>query len=246
MPESRDRRLVVRYFIWTAAALLAAGAFTVATPYVFLAVGRIRSGDWVQFSNEGQAYGGVAAVIGMLAIVGVVASLILQARESTATHVQMERTFHADLLNRAFDDPELIECWGEAHGETVRLKQLGYVNMIVSHWFAMFEIGRMGEPELHRVAAEIFSGMPARDYWPGARSTWLEPPSRRNLSFVAVMDEEYDQAVARGPVDRWPRRRAPRLDVSGPQAIIGSLAVGSFCGAALAGAAVTIFRDRFR
>lgn len=84
---------------------MAISAFGVVTPYIFLIVSHMHPRDWVQFSNEGQAYGGIASVIGMLAIVGVVASLILQARESAANRVQMERTFHTDLICRAFEDP---------------------------------------------------------------------------------------------------------------------------------------------
>jgi Family of unknown function (DUF6082) len=244
MPQPRDRRLIVRYIVWGAAALLAVAAFVVATPYVFAAVGRIHPGDWTQFSNEGQAYGGVAAVIGMLAIAGVVVSLILQVRESTAGQVQMERTFHADLLNRAFDDPELVECWGIPYGDTSELKQAGYVNMIVSHWFAMFEIGRKKETDLHRLAADVFSGMPARDYWPGARATWLEPPTHKNLRFVAIMDEEYELAVARGPAARWPSRKTPAPWGNGERTMIGALVVGSVCGAAIAGGAAAILRGR--
>lgn len=246
MPQSRDRRLIVRYIVWSATALLAVAAFVVATPYVFVVVGRIHPRDWAQFSNEGQAYGGVAAVIGMLAIVGVVASLILQVRESTASQVQMERTFHADLLNRAFDDPELVECWGIPYGDTTELKQVGYVNMIVSHWFAMFEIGRKKEADLYRLAADIFSGMPARDYWLGARSTWLEPPTHKNHRFVAIMDEEYDRAIARGPVARWPSRKAPTSSGDGERTMISGLAIGSLCGAAIAAAAAAILHSRLQ
>jgi Family of unknown function (DUF6082) len=250
MPQSpdrpQDRSATLRYILWTSTALITVAAFIVATPYVFLAVGRIRSDDWAQFSNEGQAYGGVAAVIGMLAIGGVVASLILQVRESKASHVQMDRTFHADLLNRSFDDPELVECWGMPYGDTTQLKQVGYVNMIVSTWFAMFEIGRRTEADLHRMAAAIFLGMPAREYWPDARSTWIDPPSRKNLRFVAIMDEEYGRAVARGPVARWPSQKALAPKADGELMMISGLAIGSLCGAAIAAAAAAILRSRPR
>jgi len=246
MVNSGNGRPVIRYVLWGAAALLAVVAFAVATPYVLLAIGWIRPGDWAKFSNEGQAYGGVAAVIGMLAVAGVVASLILQVRESAAAHVQMERTFHAELLSRSFDDPELIECWGIPAGDTVQLKQLGYVNMIVSYWFAMFQIGTRTEPELHRLAAEIFRGAPAREYWPDARSTWLSPPSRKHILFVGIMDEEYRSAIARGPVARWPKREIPEPQGNANQMLISSLVVGSVCGAVIASAVGTIFRRRFR
>ena len=108
----QPRHPIFRYSLWITTAILAAVAFGVATPYAFLLVGRIHPNDWGQFSNEGQAYGGIAAVIGMLAIAGVVASLILQSRESAANRVLANRTFQADLVFKALEEPELIECWG--------------------------------------------------------------------------------------------------------------------------------------
>jgi hypothetical protein len=248
MPQLRDYRHnrlpIRRYIFWTVTALLATAGFGIATPYVLLAVGHIRPGDWAQFSNEGQAYGGIAAVIGMLAIVGVVASLVLQVRESAANRVQMERTFHADLVNRAIDDPDLVECWGVPYGDLTKIKQVGYVNLILSNWFAMFEVGRNTEAELHELAAAIFMGMPGRDYWPSARSSWMEARSNKERRFGVIMDEEYERAVASEPPLKWPVRKTQRSKSISEQSMIGGLALGTMLGAVIAGTVVTILQRK--
>src|SRR5260370_15365376 len=81
--DPSDRR-TGRRLLLAAAALLAIAAFLIGTPYLLLAIGHVRHNDWTQFSSEGQAYGGIAAVLGMLALVGVAASRVLQSREAAA------------------------------------------------------------------------------------------------------------------------------------------------------------------
>jgi hypothetical protein len=226
-------------------ALLGITAFGAATPYLFLLVGRIHPNDWGQFSNEGQAYGGIASVIGMVAIVGVVVSLILQVRESAANRVQLNRTFHSELLYKALEDPELLECWGIQQGDATKLKKVSYTNLIVSYWHAMFEIGRMTNDDLHTSAAEIFAGMPARDYWPTARSRWVQfQPGDANGKFVAIMEEEYQRAMGGEPATRWPERNELAPKTSTGRSTINGLAVGAACGAAIAGATAAILRRR--
>src|SRR5215472_5806684 len=102
-----SRWRIARYLFLAGIALLATASFIIGTPFVLLAIGHIHPSDWLQFSNEGQAYGGIAAVFGMLALVGVVTSLVLQSRESAANRESAQRSIHKDLIFRALDDPEL-------------------------------------------------------------------------------------------------------------------------------------------
>lgn len=242
-PGYRQPRHILRYIVWAVTVLLTIAAFGVATPYVFLAVGHILPHEWAQFSNEGQAYGGIAAVIGMLAIVGVVASLILQTRESAANRVQMERLFHSDLLKMTFEDPDLIECWGDVPSGSTEAKKVAYVNLIFSYFFALFEIGRTTEVDLRREAAEIFTGSPARIYWPNARASWEEfAGSRASRRFVAIMDEEYRRAVASTPTTRRSEDKPRARKAFERQSRIADLAVGTACGATIAGATAAILR----
>jgi hypothetical protein len=242
----RHQLPILRYTIWSLVAVLAIGAFGSVTPYVFLLVGRIHPNDWGQFSNEGQAYGGVASVIGMIAIVGVVASLILQVRESAANRVQLNRTFHSELVYKSLEDPDLLECWGIQNGDIAKLKKAGYINLIVSYWHAMFEIGRMTDDDLRASAAEIFAAMPARDYWPTARPRWVQfQPGNTNRRFIAIIDDEYRRAADRGSVSDQPEHQTLARRIDGERPMINGLAIGTACGAAITGAvAVILHRSR--
>jgi hypothetical protein len=115
---NRDRRELARRIRFAAVAILIAAAFLAGTPFLLLAVGNVRPNDWTQFSNEGQAYGGIAAVLGMLALVGVGASLILQARDAANNRELTQRTIHAELLSKGLEDPALLACWGRRYTET--------------------------------------------------------------------------------------------------------------------------------
>lgn len=243
----QPRHPVFRYILWAVTALLTVAAFSVATPYIFLLVGRIRPNDWAKFSNEGQAIGGIAALIGMLVVFGVVASLALQIRELEANRVQAERTFHAELVFKALEEPELIECWGGnpmPEKDLTAVRKRGYVNLIITYYYAMFEIGRWSDDTLRRLVADIFTGMPARDHWALAREGWRDHPSSDavNHRFIEIMDEEYRRAVARGPAVRWPERKALATEPADERSTITGLAIGALCGAAIAGATAAILR----
>lgn len=229
---SRPRRPILRSVLWTLVALAAMTSFIAAAPYVFLAIGHIQSHDWTQFSDEGQAYGGIASVFGMLAIAGVAVSLIMQSRESAANRAQIERTFHADLMYKALDDPELLECWGAPHGERRKLKQNTYVNLIFSFWHAMFEIGRMPEHDVRSSARDAFAGMPAREYWQNSRLAWTEMASDGVSQFIEIVDDAFQEAQATGPASRWPEHDAQTRSTTGDRSPLRGLAVAAICGAA--------------
>jgi hypothetical protein len=156
-----------------AVAILIAAAFLAGTPFLLLVVGHVRPNDWAQFSNEGQAYGGIAAVLGMLALVGVGASLILQARDAATNRELTQRTIHAELLSKGLEDPALLACWGPSlHGDLDHDRQHIYTNMIVQFWRSMFEIGKITETQLHGLSAQMFAGAPGRKYWSIAGPGW--------------------------------------------------------------------------
>jgi hypothetical protein len=99
--KSQNEHHALRRVLLVITALIVAVGFVVGTPFALLAISYIHRGDWLQFSNEGQAYGGIAAVFGMLALVGVAASLVLQSRESVANREVAQRTIHSDLMSKA-------------------------------------------------------------------------------------------------------------------------------------------------
>ena len=233
-PSGRRR---VRRLLLAMAALLVLAAFLTGTPFLLLAIGRIRHNDWTQFSSEGQAYGGIAAVLGMLALVGVAVSLVLQSREAAASRELAQRTIHADLLSKALDDPGLLACWGPSrHGDDEQDRQHIYTNLIVAFWRSMFEIGKITEDQLHALSARMFAGAPGRRYWSIAGPhRGLHEVTGRDQKFAAILDQEYTKAAASTPAAELPNSEGPPLASASHRSTFAALAFGTVAGAVLSG-----------
>ncbi|GAA2486966.1 DUF6082 family protein [Winogradskya humida] len=123
--------------------------------------------DWGTLSDVGQTYGAASAVLSVLALGGVAVSLHMQRRESKAAREQSIRGLHTELLRMALDDETFLECWGSI-GDPVDVawyRQHIYLNLIVSHWQMMWEIGALTEAHLRLTAAGLFGGPLGRRYW---------------------------------------------------------------------------------
>jgi hypothetical protein len=231
--KNRGRGRAARRLQLIGGVLLAAAAFLVGTPYLFLAIARLRANDWTQFSNEGQAYGGIAAVFGMLALLGVAASLVLQSRETAISRELAQRNVHTDLLSKALDDPALLACWGPTlDGDEVDRQHI-YTNMIVQFWRSMFEIGKVTEDQLHGLAAQMFGGEPGRRYWSAARTfqkTYYA--SDIDAKFFDTMEHEYNAALAHTATNPQPPVPSPSPD-DGGRSTASALALGLIGGAIL-------------
>jgi hypothetical protein len=235
---------VIRRTLLAAAVLLAATGFILAVPFLLLAIGHIRHTDWTQFSSEAQTYGGIAAVFGMLALVGVAASLVLQSRETAANRELTQRTIHSDLLSRALDDPELHACWGPSlHGDVEHDRQHLYTNMIVQFWRSMFEMGKITPYQLGALSARMFTGAPGRRYWsiagPFQKSHYLTDLDRK---FVEILDEEHAKAKVKTPVAGRLKPTALSQTSIGDRSTIVTLTLGIVGGVVLSRAAAAARR----
>lgn len=122
--------------------------------------------NWRRLARIAQTYGAVSAIIAAIALVGVAVSLIIQSREAKAARTSSLRALHVELLKMAMDDPAYMECWGVYLTDNFDTeRQYAYVNLIVSHWQSMYEIGECTDSMLLAMAAELFSGDPGRRYW---------------------------------------------------------------------------------
>lgn len=166
--------------------------------------------EWERLSLIGQTYGAISALIAVLALLGVVAALVYQARELRRAADESRRQAMGDLLRMTMADPDLDECWGPVEGgHDARLrKQLMYTNMIVTQWGTSFRAGATPEKRLRANALEMFRGPVGRTYWENARDGRLNAPgSRAEARFNQILDEAYRTAQATPPV---PRSEQPR------------------------------------
>jgi hypothetical protein len=155
--------------------------------------------DWSKLSNIGQTYGVASAILAVLALAGVAVSLLLQQREAKAAREQALRGLHVDLLRMALDEDAFLECWGNIGVSEDRLwhRQHIYLNLVVSHWQLMWEIGAMNEAHLRLAAAQIFGGPLGRRFWAEVRTPRPAVEiGRRASRFHAIIEDEYQRALA--------------------------------------------------
>lgn len=182
--------------------LVAISAILVAASPLALDLFGGSAGSWTRRGNIGQTYGAAAALLSVLALAGVAASLILQARESKANREQASRVIHTDLLKMAMDDPAYLECWGPYSSATdpVAQRQYLYVNLILSYWESRYELGQFSDIHLREGAAHMFRAQPGLRFWADTRTLRVDTSeSRRARRFHQILDEEYLKAVAPGP-----------------------------------------------
>ncbi|TDC82578.1 hypothetical protein E1285_30485 [Actinomadura sp. 7K507] len=160
--------------------------------------------------------GAVSAVVAAVALVGIVATLIFQARETKIAREEARRIAIAELLKMAMDDPDLDEAWGPvpAGEDRKARRQLMYINMIISEWQVSFETKALPEVRLRAISREMFSAHPGRAYWREARQVRTSTSeTKRARRFHQILDDEYNRAPAPPPVR--PRSRRPWAFIGG-------------------------------
>ena len=96
LPEPNQRRFISRIanVYGTTAGLLViliiASSGIVLAPFAMALIARAHQ-NWVLLGNIGQAYGGVSALISAIALVGVVGSLLIQARQHSLDRLMQLR-----------------------------------------------------------------------------------------------------------------------------------------------------------
>jgi hypothetical protein len=158
--------------------------------------------DWGRLSDIGQTYGAVSAVVAAIALIGVMVSLVIQGREMKQARKNARRALHVELMRMAMDDPSYMEAWGPYDTDTFAAeRQQTYVNLIVAHWYAEYEVGEMPDVLLRATAAEVFAGVPGRRYWNDVGRFWRDNYSgRRARRFHQVLEETYQEAIKKPPV----------------------------------------------
>jgi hypothetical protein len=163
----------------------------------------IRQGvDWLRLSAIGQTYGAASALLSALAVAGVAASLLLQARDTKINRAYLHRERHGKLIEMALEDPLYQACFGEIPGVTVgdRWRQHVYINLLVASWWSGYEVGIIPDPELRANFADVFRGVPGREFWALARTKWQLSlmGSHQGRRFYQLADEQYHWVIANG------------------------------------------------
>lgn len=174
---------------------------TIASPAAMSKIASSVDVDWEQLSYIGQTYGAASAVFSALALTGVVASLLLQAKQARATRKEIERNHHFQLMEMAINNRDLLSCWGTITSERQAqiLRQQLYMNLIISYWEMMHEVGETSNRMLRANARNVlFSQRLGYDFWSDTRTARLAVANNaRQRRFWRIIDEEY--RIVRSP-----------------------------------------------
>lgn len=158
--------------------------------------------DWSQLSNIGQTYGAVSALLSSLALIGVVVSLLYQARDSRTVHEEASRTFQHNLLKMELEDASLMNAFGAPYGLSIpsdlqSVRQFLFIHMWVSFLAGNYVIGESSEMSARYFARdELFRSTAGRRYWEAVRNGQLGESKGRRNRFFRIVDDEYQKALS--------------------------------------------------
>lgn len=175
--------------------------------------------NWDRLSLIGQTYGAASALLSVIALVGVAASLIFQSRELKSAREQTLRMSHSEFMRLAMEDPLYAEIWAPLNppGNFSVQRQHMYVNLVISHWEMEYVLGNMTDEHLRAIAHGVFSTAAGRRYWQYARPTRMASAvGHRERRFNRFLDNEYTRASA-GSAAGLPRQ-GPAVPAADPPA----------------------------
>lgn len=195
------RRSLLTVFI--SVILMAIVGLVILSPFALAGIAHFR-GDWVRLSNIGQTYGAISAILSALALGGIVASLLYQARDSRIAHEQLTRTFQFELIKLELEDPSLMAAMGAPWGvdipsDSASLREFLYVQMWVSYWAGSYVTGEMPASVLRNLASdELFRGRAGRAYWAAVGQRQVINSKGRRNNFFRLLDDEYEKVISSG------------------------------------------------
>jgi hypothetical protein len=182
---------------------------------------------WARWSNAGQAFGVLTAVLSALALAALLVTFWLQLQElksqrielcqqrelladaKSALHRSAEaelRSLHSDLTRMAIEDSELAEVWPALQpGLTPsRNRQYLYANLILQHSWLSYRLGEFTEAEMRSHLRYLFTS-------PLFRAFWEAVQEQRGALLVPGTDEfRFDQIAGEVFNDTRVRAVAPQ------------------------------------
>lgn len=224
--------------------LIAIVGLVILSPFALAELAHFRH-DWSQLSNIGQTFGAVSAVISSLALGGILASLLYQARGTRNAYEQMIRTLQLELIKMELADSSLMTAMGapwdvDIPSDSKSIREFLYVQLWVSFWGGNYAIGDLSESAVRHFAAhELFRGRTGRVYWAAVGRLQMMNSKGRLNKFFCLLDDEYKKVISSGvppasPVevdDTSTRSSIPSLIRARPAQQVCIVATAVFLGA---------------
>lgn len=241
-PLSRVRRF--RASIWRAPLIVSATLIAVLlitiSPLFLLLWSKYKGLNWNLLSNIGQTYNGASAILAGLALAGITASLIVQARQSRTDRIQQARDRQFQLQNLVLDSPVLygpiLSAWPAKTDD--ELRRLIFIGLWANNIQAMFEMGTVAEPEVRKELQAVFATKFGRLWWEAVSSWWSvdHSTSKAERRFKRIVREEYEATTRDSAVDHNISEARPKMKVISKK-IIASATAG-ICAGVLVGSLI--------
>jgi hypothetical protein len=184
----------------TIAIVISITALVLISPMALIAIDSIWRNDWHHLADIGQTYGVVSAIFGALAVAGVAASLIFQARAHRLAQIQAVRGTQREILNRVMDNPTV---YGPALG-FMPLKQDGTLleqQLMVAIWigylYLAYDSGLVAEADLRSESiSALFSGPVGRKWWENENGAWTKSKDPKERRFARILADVHRKAGA--------------------------------------------------
>lgn len=198
----RVRQRIIRALPWASGAVTLIG-LGAATP-ILLNWAAPESTDWDRLSNISQTYSALSIPLSGAALLGVVWSLIFQARALEKDSNDRYRGALRELLLHTVEDPSLLVCWDPPMApmtqEQYRLQCFN--NAIILSWRAEYLNGVLPDAIMRDQLYRMLRGQVGKDNYSATRTLWLNEGVHYNgkpKRFAQLMEDAYQAAVAAGP-----------------------------------------------
>jgi hypothetical protein len=137
----------------------------------------------------------VSVLISSIALAGVAVSLLLQARQLRASHIQAARTSQLERIKFYLNDPNpLINV--EGIDDIDKYKESMHINWYVSHSAFVYENRAVSRTYLQTLARNLFKSETSREWRREYGYTYRESvTSRRDKDFFLIFDQEFQRAI---------------------------------------------------
>jgi hypothetical protein len=202
------------------------------SPLALQAIASVFNLNWVKLSNIGQAYGAISALIAGFALVGVAASVFLQARETRFNRRSDERVRHFELMRMAVEDPFYRQVFALPEMSEKEASLTGYINLLLYHWSIAWEFHDMPENNLRAILSDVLFSDAGRAYWSRFGEGWgRTASSKRQVEFVHIADLVYRESMASGVAAAQNASRIPWNRSLHPKATLSAFTAGIVFGA---------------
>jgi hypothetical protein len=208
IPRPRPSRAPRRLGSWLSVGSLCAIFIAMIVFFPLVTQGLVNDRDWTALSDAGQAYGGISAIVAGLGFCGIATSIALQVRQTRLAQAISARERHFELVKFGLDYPSLSYQLRGEEPELYQKKVL--INLWVSHWLLLWDIGEADERFLIFALNDLFTDHIARDWWQQWGDHFAMLDTRRHRHFTRIADRCHATALSAASADLAASDSAPR------------------------------------